>query len=41
MEEVKMINKTNIKANTKEIYFFPDDIIQGFTDNYTHLTLKT
>lgn len=40
MEEVQMINKTNIKANTKEIYFFPDDIIQGFTDNYTHLTLK-
>ena len=40
MEEVKMINKTNIKAVTKEIYFFPDNVIKAFTKDYTHVTAK-
>lgn len=38
MDQVEMINITNIRKQTKQVIFLSDDLIQGFTDHYTSLT---
>lgn len=38
MDQVEMINITNIKKQTKQVNFLPDNLIQGFTDYYNDLS---